>query len=130
MEPHCFAKHDLHYILKISVMTVDTMSHQFFWSPLKISKAIYKLSLHDGLPIRKSFGTESSGTSGQRLPAHSLKFLRAHCVLASVLSGTTPLPAFSHSGDDTGFKKHCSLCCSSAEELVLSFNGPLDHGSW
>ena len=71
----------------------------------------------------KSFGTGSSGASEQQLPAYLLKFLRAHCVLASVLSGTTPLPTFSCSGDDTGFEKHCSFSCSSTEQLVQSFNG-------
>ena len=45
----------------------------------------------------KSVDTGSSGTSEQPLPTHSLKFFRAHYVLASVLSGTTPLPAFSNS---------------------------------
>ena len=78
----------------------------------------------------KSFGTGSSGASEQRLPAYSLKFLRAHCVLALVLSGTTPLPTFSCSGDDTGFEKRCSFGCSSVEELVLPFNSSLDRGSW
>ena len=78
----------------------------------------------------KSSGTGSSGTSEQHLPAYSLKFLRAHHVLASVLSGTTPLPTFSCSGNDTDFEKHCSFGGNSAEKLVLSFNGPLDHGSW
>ena len=44
-------------------------------------------------------------------------------MLASVLSGTTPLPAFSQSGYDTGFEKRCGLGC--VEELVLSFNSAL-----
>ena len=66
----------------------------------------------------------------QQLPAYLLKFLEAHRVLASFLSGTTPLPTVCCSGDDTGFEKRCSFGCSSAEELVLSFNSPLDHGTW
>ena len=55
----------------------------------------------------KSFGTGSLGDKMQRLLAHSLKFLNAHCVLASVLSGITPLLAFSLSGDDIGFENRC-----------------------
>ena len=78
----------------------------------------------------KSFGTGSSIASEQQLPAYSLKFLRAHRVLASVLSGTTPSPTFSCSSDDTDFEKHCSFGCSSVKELMLSFNGPLDRGLW
>ena len=78
----------------------------------------------------KSFGTGSSIASEQQLPAYLLKFLRVHHVLASVLSGTTPLPTFSCSGDDTGAEKRCSFGYSSVEELVQSFSGPLDHGSW
>ena len=49
--------------------------------------------------------------------------------LASVLSGTTSLPTFSCSGDDTGSEKHRSFSCSSAEQLVQSLNSPLAHGS-
>ena len=110
-------------------MTVDALCHHFFWSPLKIIKAIYRLNLHHGLPINP-LAQDHQVPVTQRLTAYLLKFLIAHGVLASVLSGTTPLPTFFCSGDDTAFEKCCSFSCSSAEELVLSFNGPLDHGSW
>ena len=60
----------------------------------------------------------SSGDKKHRLLAQSLKFLNAHCVLASALSGITPLLAFSLSGDDIGFENHCCglLPLGSAKE--------------
>ena len=49
-------------------------------------------------------GTVSREPRKERLRAHSVKFLTAHFVLASVLAGTTPLAAFTRSGESTGLE--------------------------
>ena len=61
---------DLHHILKISVMTVDTLYHQSFWSPLKISKAIYRLNLHHGLPINHLAQDHQMPVNNDYQPTH------------------------------------------------------------
>ena len=51
-------------------------------------------------------GTVSREPRKERLRAHSVKFLTAHFVLASVLAGTTPLAAFTRSGESTGLENY------------------------
>ena len=113
---------NLHHILKMSVMTVDASCHQFFRSPLQIRKTIYRLNLQHSLPKNPLTQDHQVPVKNDYQASYSLKFLRAHRVPASVLSGTTPLPIFSCSGIDTGFERRCSFGCSSAEEIVQSFN--------